>query len=490
MVESTQNKLLRLKPPRTRITHDVETDGVIEKRELPFVVGILADVKGNREHAAGDESLATRAMIDIGRDNFNEIMAGIAPRLACSALASGLQGEAALVFRSIGDFEPRHIIDALPWLSRLRDDDPALNQALAAIMHSASFRKMEATWRGLHYLVFNTETGSMLRLRLLDARKDELLHDLQQAATVEHSALYRNIRDSDVPCSLLIGDHEIDASSADMALLHGMAEVAAALHAPFVAQASPGLLGLDSFTELQHGIDAGTLRSWQAFRENDNARWITLAVPRALLRLPYGMPADASGLWGNPAWLLAGRITRAFALHAWPAAIHGLEGGGLVEPLPYGGHAASAGGSALPYPADAVIDSQLDKELTRLGFATLRQDEHSGKAYLNIPAMLPHLLAASRFAHHLSAMMRARSGGVMSRAEVHAFLDSWLAGHVLLDDHATQENMASHPLRAAAVNVIDEPDAPGSWRATLFLKPQFQLDDLGISIRLAMRLPK
>lgn len=506
MTESIHKKILRLRPPAVNLTYGTDTAGTSGIRELPFVVAILADLRGGRADVANGDGLNARTMIDIDRDNFNEVMRAIAPRVAFSAALARLwagerpqDGDMALAFRSIDDFEPRQIIKALPSLSRLHDaHDPALDGALSAILHGAAFRTLEATWRGLHHLVFNTETSPVLRLRVLDIGKEELRQDLLQAAQIEQSLLFSTISKDDLPCSVLIGDHDIDGGSADMALLQRIAALAASLHAPFVAQATPGLLGLDSFAAPEQLADSERLHGWHAFRNTEDARWIHLLLPRVLLRPPYGLAGEEQDLWGNPAYLLARCITQAFALYRWPAAIRGVDGGGLVKTSP--GRQAT----------DVAIDEQRTKELIQLGFIPLCDCQGTGQAAFfycetspqpkkhyfadgNVQdhqaAMLPSLLAASRFAHYIKAIMRGKTGSVLSRASVESELDDWLASYVLLDDNATHQDKAAHPLRTAKVMVADVPGESGALCATLFVQPQFQLDDCRTAVRLVMRLP-
>lgn len=459
MADSMRSKLLRLKAPRANITYDVGNDGTSEPRELPFVVGIFADLSGDGKDQAG------RAMRDIDRASFDQVMAAIAPRLEfCAAAFTEWAGELAqdgdpvLTFSSIEDFAPSRIIGAMPQLARLQaKDDAALRRALSAIMDSAAFRKMEASWRGLHYLVCNTDTSAMLRLRVMDSGKSDLAHSLQLALDTGQGE----------PYSLLIGDHAFGAGASDMALLEEIAAIAAAAHAPFVAQASSDFLGPDSFAgatllpEPQHLAGSGAPDGWHAFRERDDARYVTLAWPRVLLRPPYDALGQENGLWGNPAYLLAARVTQAFAVYRWPAAIH------------------AALDSELAFPPEAAAGQQSGHALAAPGFAMLP----------DCAGMLPCLLAASRFAHYIKAMMRGKVGAGLTRASVERYLDSWIANYVLLDDNVTQEVRAAYPLRAAHVAVTEVAGEPGAYCATVFLKPHFQLDELTTSIRLVVHLP-
>jgi type VI secretion system protein ImpC len=436
--------------------------------------------------------------------------------------------------------------------------DRTLSAALSSIMHMSSFRTLEASWRGLHYLVSRSETGTMLKLRLLNATKAELLKDLQTAVEFDQSMLFKHIYESEYgtlggsPYSLMVGDYAIDGGAQDIEFVRKMAEVAAAAHAPFISAASPALFGLNDFGDLAHPRDLSMvfahqeLEPWREFRELEDSRYVTLVLPRVLLRLPYGkaekrdtipceglnfeeqvghtLPVTAADgsvawypqpetdnfLWGNAAYVLAERITNAFSLYSWTAAIRGVEGGGLVEDLPAYSYASDRGTVELFCPTEVTITDRREKELSDLGFMSLchckgtataaffgGQTTNSPKTYFSndananarLSAMLPYMLAASRFAHYIKVIMRKKIGTFMTRANVESFLNNWIANYVLLDDNAPQDAKAAFPLRAANVVVTDVAGAPGSYNATVFLKPHFQLEELSTSIRLVAKLP-
>ena len=243
--------------------------------------------------------------------------------------------------------------------ARIARIDELLSAQLNEIMHAPEFQKLEATWRGLSYLVMNTETGTQLKLRVLHATQKELLADLEKAVEFDQSALFKMIYEEEYgtfgghPYSLLIGDYEFGRHPQDVALLEKMSNVAAAAHAPFIAAASPRLFDMDSFTELGVPRDlakifeSAELIKWRSFRESEDSRYVSLCLPHILMRLPYGpdtVPVegfdfreDVSGkdhsryLWGNAAWAMGLRITTAFAQHSWCAAIRGVEGGGMSD---------------------------------------------------------------------------------------------------------------------------------------------------------------
>ena len=417
--------------------------------------------------------------------------------------------------------------------------DQAIANQLNAILHHSEYQQLEASWRGLSYLVFNSETGTRLKLRLLTATKKELLTDLEKATEFDQSVLFKKIYEEEYgtfgghPYSCLIGDFEFGRHPQDVKMLEMLSGVAGAAHAPFIASASPKLFDLDSFTELSvprdlaKNFESTELIKWRSFRETEDARYVTLTLPRVLLRLPYGpktVPVDglafeedvtgtdhAKYLWGNAAYALGQRITNAFALYGWTAAIRGAEGGGLVEGLPAHTFKTEDGDIALKCPTETAITDRREKELSDLGLVTLchckgtdyaaffgGQTTNKPKVYntdqananARVSANLPYVLAASRFAHYFKAMMRDKIGSFMTRDNVASYLNTWIADYVLLDDNAPQAVKAKYPLREARVDVFDVPGKPGCYRAVAFLRPHFQLEELTVSMRLVAELPQ
>jgi type VI secretion system protein ImpC len=446
----------------------------------------------------------------------------------------------------IGEFAGQVLDDAMTVSSdtvaminaRIARIDELISAQLNEIMHAPEFQKLEATWRGLSYLVMNTETGAQLKLRVVHATQKELLSDLEKAVEFDQSALFKMIYEEEYgtfgghPYSLLIGDYEFGRHPQDVALLEKMSNVAAAAHAPFVAAASPRLFDMDSFTELgvprdlTKVFESAELIKWRSFRETEDSRYVSLCLPHILMRLPYGpdtVPVegfdfreDVSGkdhsryLWGNAAWAMGLRITTAFAQHSWCAAIRGVEGGGMVQGLPAHTFRTDEGDVALKCPTEIAITDRREKELNDLGFIALchckgtdyaaffggataqkfkAYNTDQANANARLSAQLPYVLAASRFAHFLKVIMRDKVGSFQSRASVEQFLNKWIAQYVLLNDDAPQAAKAKFPLREARVDVTEVPGKPGCYNATVFLRPHFQLEELTASIRLVAELP-
>jgi len=422
---------------------------------------------------------------------------------------------------------------------RIAQLDELISDQLNAIMHAPEFQKLEASWRGLHYLVTNSETSPSLKVKVLNVAKSDLVKDFERASEFDQSAIYKKIYEEEfgvfggAPFGALVGDCEFSNHPQDLTLLEHMAAVAAAAHAPFLTAASPRMLNLESFSQLGDPRDISKIfdsvefAKWRSFRESEHSRHVGLCLPHVLMRLPYGpdtAPVDsftfkedvdgADGrkyLWGNAAFALAARLTDAFAKYEWCTAIRGVEGGGLVEGLPTHTFRTDQGDVALKCPTEIAITDRREKELADQGFIPLvhckgrdyaaffstqsankprKYDRPEATANARLSSQLQYLLAVSRFAHYLKAMMRDKVGGYMSRKNCEDFLNRWISNYVLLDDNAGQEKKAQFPLREAHVTVEDIPGRPGAYRAVAQLRPHFQLDEIDVSLRLVADLPQ
>lgn len=431
----------------------------------------------------------------------------------------------------------KHVVHAIE--ERVSALDEAISAQLNAIMHSAEFQKLEASWRGLHYLVMQSETGTGLKISMLNATKRELIKDFRSSPEFDQSALWKKVYEEEygtfggAPFSALIGDYEFGRHPEDMYLLEEISHVAASAHAPFIAAASPELFGWDSFTELSGPRDLAKLfetaeyTKWRSFRASDDARYVGLCMPHVLGRLPYGkdnvpveafnFEEDVSGrehskyLWTNAAYAMGSRITDAAAKFGWCAAIRGVENGGLVQDLPTHTFETDDGDIALKCPTELAITERRENELAALGLIPLvhckgtdyaaffstqsankpsKYDNDAANANARLSSQLQYILATSRFAHYLKAMMRDKIGSFTSRGEISDFLNRWIRNYVTEDDNAGPNIKAQYPLREARVDVVEVPGKPGVYRAVAFMRPHFQLDELTISMRLVAELPK
>lgn len=422
--------------------------------------------------------------------------------------------------------------------ARIAQIDHLISIQLNEILHHPSFQQLEATWRGIKYLLDQSETSSQLKIRVLNAKKKEILRDLQRAPEFDQSALFKKVYEEEYgvfggePFAALIGDYEFTRHPEDIELLEKISQVAAAAHAPFLAAASPELLNLESFTQLGDPRDLGKVfdsteyAKWKSFRASDDSRFVGLCLPRVLMRLPYGKETKpieefayeegvdgtdhSKYLWGNAAYALGARLTNAFAKYGWCAAIRGVEGGGLVEGLPVHNFRTDEGDVALKCPTEIAITDRREKELADQGLIPLVHckgtdyaaffsvqscnkpklyDKDAANANARLSAQLPYILAVSRFAHYMKSIMRDKIGGFMSRSDCERFLNQWIVQYVTEDDNASPQTKAQYPLREARVEVSEIPGKPGAYRAIAFLRPHFQLDELSVSLRLVAELP-
>jgi type VI secretion system protein ImpC len=422
--------------------------------------------------------------------------------------------------------------------ARIAAIDQALTNQLNEVMHAEPFQKLEAAWRGLKYLVFQTETSTMLKIKVMNISKGDLLKDLRKASEFDQSATFKKVHDEGygvlggAPFGALVGDYEFGRHPDDLEVLEKISNVAAAAHAPFIAGASTKMFNWDSFTELSGPRDLAKIFDndayirWKSFRESDDSRYVGLVLPHILMRLPYGKetaPVEAFDfeenvdgkdhskyLWGNAAYAFAARLTDAFARYEWCAAIRGVEGGGLVEGLPTHTFTTEDGDITVKIPTEIAITDRRENEFAKLGFIPLcyykgtdraafigAQSTQKPTVYLSddananatLSAQLQYIFAVSRFAHYIKAMMRDKLGSFMSREQCEQFLNEWISHYVLLDDFASQDQKAKFPLREARIEVTEIAGKPGAYNATAYLRPHFQLDELTVSLRLVAKLP-
>ena len=422
--------------------------------------------------------------------------------------------------------------------ARIAQIDELISMQLNEVMHHPDFQRLEGTWRGLKYLLNNTETSDKLKIKVFNASKKDLLKDLQKAPEFDQSALFKKVYEEEfgvfggTPFGALVGDYEFGKGGQDIELLEKISQVAAAAHAPFIANAGTDMFNLESYTSLDAPRDMAKIfdtteyAKWKSFRQSDDSRYVALTLPRILIRQPYGrdtVPVEdfdyeeqvdgsdhSKYAWSGAAWALASRITQSFASYGWCATIRGVESGGLVEGLPVHNFKTESGDIAMKCPTETPISDRREKELADLGFVPLVHckgtdyaaffsvqsaqkpkvyDMDSATANARISAQLPYIFAVSRFAHYLKAMMRDKIGGYTSRSEVERFLNNWINNYTVANDDVGFEMKAKNPLKEARIEVVEIPGKPGAYRAVAFLRPHFQLDELTMSMRLVADLP-
>jgi type VI secretion system protein ImpC len=431
---------------------------------------------------------------------------------------------------------PRRTLEAVNAMIDLR-----MSGQLNHVLHHPEFQALEASWRGLHFLVRTVQTDPMLKIRLFDISQRELSRTLRKfrGTAWDHSPVFKKIYEEEYgqlggePFGVLIGDYYFDHQPQNIQLLADMSAIAAAAHAPFIAGAAPALMQMDEWAELANPRDLTRIfqtpeyAAWRALRETEDSRYLGLCMPRMLSRLPYGVRTDPIDdfafeeevegahanhyAWANPAFAMGANIARSFSVYGWCTRINGVETGGIVEDLPILHFSTADGDTDTRSCTEIALNERREAELSRLGLIPLvyrkntevasfisahslqkpnEYDDPAATANAVMSARLPYMFACCRFSHYLKCMVRDKVGGTKSRVQLQDWLTDWLLGYV--DGSPTtssEEWKASHPLEAAEVTLEEKPDKPGQYEARFFLKPHYQLEGLTVALRLVSRLP-
>lgn len=419
--------------------------------------------------------------------------------------------------------------------------DRKLTEQINLILHHPEFQKLEGTWRGLHHLVTNTESDTQLKIRVINLSKNELGRTLKRykGTAWDQSPVFKKIYEEEYgqlggePYGCLIGDYYFDHGPQDVELLRGMSQVAAASHAPFIAAAAPGLLGMDGWNELANPRDLAKIyttpdyAAWRSLRDSEDAKYVALTMPRTLARLPYGAKTDpvedfdfeedtggadsSRYTWQNAAYAMGVNINRSFKQYGWCTRIRGVESGGIIDNLPAHVFPTDDGGVDMKCPTEIAITDRRSAELDKMGLMPVvhrknsdmaafigaqslarpeEYDDPDATANAALSARLPYMFACSRFAHYLKCIVRDKIGSFSTREQMENWLTSWILNYVDGDPvNSSEETKARKPLAAAQVVVEEVEGNPGYYTSKFYLKPHYQLEGLTVSLRLVARLP-
>jgi len=418
--------------------------------------------------------------------------------------------------------------------------DRKLSEQINLIMHHQDFQQLEGSWRGLSHLINNTETDEQLKIRVLNLSKKDLGKTLKKfkGTAWDQSPLFKKMYEDEFgtpggePYGCLVGDYTFDHTPKNVEMLSGIAQIAAAAHAPFISAADPGLMNMDTWQELGNPRDLTKIlqtaeyASWRSLRDSDDSRYVGLTMPRFLSRIPFGAKTepveefdfeeDTEGAdhskycWSNSAYAMAVNINRAFKLYGWCSRIRGAESGGMVEGLPTHTFPTDDGGVDMKCPTEIAITDRREAELAKNGLMPLSHwkntdyavfvgaqslhspaefDDPDATANANLGARLPYLFATCRFAHYLKCIVRDKIGSFAERNEVETWLNNWITKYVTTDPTASESVKSRYPLSAAEVVVEDIEGNPGYYSAKFFLRPHYQLEGLSVSLRLVSKLP-
>ena len=419
--------------------------------------------------------------------------------------------------------------------------DRKLSEQINLILHHEDFQKLEAAWRGLQYMVSNSETDEFLKIRVMPISKQELGKTLKRykGTAWDQSPVFKKLYEEEYgqfggePFGAIVGDYHFDHSPPDVELLGEMAKIAASAHAPFITGAAPTVMQMDSWSELANPRDLTKIfttpeyAAWRSLRESDDARYLAMCMPRFLGRLPYGAktnPVDAFDFeedttgadhdkysWCNAAYAMATNINRSFKEYGWCSRIRGVESGGAVTNLPTHTFPTDDGGVDMKCPTEIAISDRREAELSKNGFLAMihrkntdlaafigaqslqkpaEYDDPDATANAALAARLPYLFACNRFAHYLKCMVRDKVGSFKTREAMERWLNEWIGNYVDGDPaNSSEQTKAERPLAAAEVVVEEVEGSPGYYQSKFFLKPHYQLEGLTVSLRLVSKLP-
>jgi type VI secretion system protein ImpC len=419
--------------------------------------------------------------------------------------------------------------------------DEKLTIQVNEIIHAQEFQKLEAAWRGLYYLTNHSETDATLKLKVMNISKQELFKEARAYpdAKWDQSPLFKKIYESEFgqlggqPFGAIVCDYHFDHSATDVTVMKSLTKIGAASHCMFIAGAAPTLMGMDSWTELMNPRDLSKIfetpdyAAWKSLRDSENSRYMGLAMPRVLSRLPYGaktMPIEEFAFeertdghkgqdyaWMNAAYAMAANINRAHKEYGWTVRIRGVQSGGEVMDLPVHTFPTDDGSIDQKCPTEIAITDRREAELSKAGLLPLihrkntdkaafigAQSIYKPKAYINpdatasdnLSSRIPYMFAVSRFSHYLKVMVRDWIGSTYERAELERRLNEWIMQYVISNPESAGETLkALKPLAAAKVEVFADEENPGYYGARFFLRPHFQLEGMDIGMSLVSRLP-
>ena len=419
--------------------------------------------------------------------------------------------------------------------------DEKLSAQMNEILHAKEFQQLESAWRGLHYLIFNSETDATLKIRVLNVGKMELYRHFKMfpGARWDQSPIFKAIYEQEFgtlggqPYGALIADYHFIHSPVDVSIMRDLSKIASAALAPLITGADPNLLGMDSWSELMNPRDIGKLMdtpdyaAWKGLRDAVDSRYVAMCMPRVLSRIPYGAKSEpveefafeedtdghqgAKYAWMNAAYAMAANINRAYKEYGWTVRIRGVQSGGEVINLPTHTFPTDDGGVDLKCPTEIAITDRREAELSKAGLISIVHRKNTDKAAFigaqalyrpklydkpeataadNLSARIPYMFAVSRFAHYLKVMIRDKIGSTKEKDQLEKWLNEWITMYVDGDPkNSSEETKARFPLADAKVTVIADEENPGYYAANFYLRPHFQLEGMDIGMSLVSKVP-
>lgn len=418
--------------------------------------------------------------------------------------------------------------------------DTLIGDQLDAILHHEGVQSLEASWRGVEMLLDTVRGDDKVRIRVFNATWSELARDFDRAIEFDQSVMFAKVYSEEygmpggVPYGLVLCDYAVrhrpaagaGAVTDDVSALAGLAQVGAAAFTPCIVGAAPELFGVGNFADLSYvqRLDAGfrlvEYQRWQRLREQEDSRFLGIALPRILMREPYGVDSAredgflyregvaelGSWLWGNAVYAVGALTIRTFRETGWFGNIRGGRMGDEAHepmmPMP----AFSTGEQiAFRRPLEVELTDKKQKALEELGFLPLSpapfarsfmllgaqslyaaptNADTAARANARLSSMLQYVLCVSRFAHYLKVMARDRVGRFTTATAMETMLGDWLRDYTTGNADASPEIKARYPLSNASVEVREVVGKPGVMSCTFQLQPHFQFDQMVTGLKL------
>ncbi|MCA9665255.1 MAG: type VI secretion system contractile sheath large subunit [Myxococcales bacterium] len=452
------------------------------------------------------------------------------------------EGVQALIAELVKTAKPGERVDRKTVDTMIAELDRRIGHQVDEILHADGYQQIETAWRGLKYLVDHTDFRENIRIHVVQAKKQELLDDFEDASEITTSGMYRHVYTAEYgqfggkPFGAMIANYEFGPGSADVALLRHCAAVAAMSHSPFLTGTDPKMFGSDfeDYQELPYLKDLQALfespryTKWRGFRESEDARYVGMAMPRFMLRSPYkaeeGQVKSFSYeetakehddfCWGNAVFALAARIADSFAKYRWCPNIIGPRSGGAVDDLPVHTYEAM-GETRVKIPTEVLISERREFELSEEGFIalTMRKDSDNAAFFsansvqkpkyfgtseegraaetnYRLGTQLPYMFIISRLAHYIKVLQRENIGSWKQRNELQEELNRWINQYVVDMENPQQQIRAERPLRQAQVTVDDVPGNPGWYKVDMKVVPHMKYMGAFFTLSLVGKLDK
>lgn len=435
--------------------------------------------------------------------------------------------------------QPAQRIDKALIDAYIAEIDNKLSAQIDEILHNADVQKLESAWRGLKFVVDQTDFRENIKIDILNVSKDQLLEDFENSPEIVKSGLYQHIYTAEFgqaggePMGTMIANYEFGPGPRDITLMQKVSAVSAMAHCPFIAGAGPQFFGLNDFQGLPKLKDLASIFEgpqyikWNSFRDSPDSRYFGLAMPRFLLRHPYDPEANpvkafnyhekvtdthAKYLWGNAAFAFATRLADSFATSRWTMNCIGPQAGGMVENLILHQY-KSLEGIETKIPTEVLVSDRREFELAESGFIALTMYKNTDKACFfsansvqkpktfadspegradqtnyKLGTRLPYMMMISRLAHYLKVIQRDNLGTWQTPVKMKEELTTWMQQYASDMDNPQPEIANKRPIRRFAIDVLEVEGEVGFYKVDLKVMPHMKFEGANFTLSLVGKL--